>query len=237
MRAVITKTLAAAALASACAVAQAAPVFTITGGANVPDVGNDFTWIQNPIRESTIGAANGGGTTPVLGLSEAAYIRIEYMGKEAVFTNQFYWGTLGSTPGTLVTSTGPGAPNPVGNLTTPTSITQASVPQVLFVGAATARLPFYFLANVVGGSGNVVENGHTGTNITDDLAFWWTPNANGALGNQVYLLLDDGGGGLDNDHDDMIIRLTAEVPEPSTYMLLLAGLGLLGFAARRRMQG
>jgi fibro-slime domain-containing protein len=33
------------------------------------------------------------------------------------------------------------------------------------------------------------------------------------------------------------IREVAEVPEPSTYALMLAGLGMLGFMARRRMKG
>lgn len=38
-----------------------------------------------------------------------------------------------------------------------------------------------------------------------------------------------------NDWDDMVIGVNiAPIPEPETYALLLAGLGLLGFAARRR---
>jgi hypothetical protein len=31
--------------------------------------------------------------------------------------------------------------------------------------------------------------------------------------------------------------VTTPVPEPETYSMMLAGLGLLGFAARRRMAG
>ena len=36
--------------------------------------------------------------------------------------------------------------------------------------------------------------------------------------------------------DDMVVNGTAPVPEPETYAMLLAGLGLLGVAARRRKQ-
>jgi hypothetical protein len=32
------------------------------------------------------------------------------------------------------------------------------------------------------------------------------------------------------------MTVTAAIPEPETYAMLLAGLGLLGFAARRRKQ-
>src|SRR6478735_11367858 len=42
---------------------------------------------------------------------------------------------------------------------------------------------------------------------------------------------------VDSDYDDMVIglRVTA-VPEPETYALLLAGLGAVGFVARRRQR-
>jgi len=36
--------------------------------------------------------------------------------------------------------------------------------------------------------------------------------------------------------DDMIVNQAAVVPEPETYAMLLAGLGLVGFAARRKRQ-
>ena len=40
--------------------------------------------------------------------------------------------------------------------------------------------------------------------------------------------------------DDFVFAeptIASPVPEPSTYALMLAGLGLLGFVARRKMQG
>jgi len=50
-----------------------------------------------------------------------------------------------------------------------------------------------------------------------------------------------GGGDRDfNDHTFSLgnVRIAAAIPEPSTYALLIAGLGVVGFLnARRRTQG
>ena len=45
----------------------------------------------------------------------------------------------------------------------------------------------------------------------------------------------DGGAGADHDFDDMVFGVNAAIPEPQTYALLLAGLGVMGFVARRRL--
>ena len=53
----------------------------------------------------------------------------------------------------------------------------------------------------------------------------------------VYLFLDDGGAGPDNDHDDFLVRMTLnaiDVPEPSSLAQFAAGAVAIGFVLRRR---
>jgi hypothetical protein len=38
----------------------------------------------------------------------------------------------------------------------------------------------------------------------------------------------------DDNHDDLVIRLTATVPEPATWAMMIGGFGLVGAASRRR---
>ena len=59
--------------------------------------------------------------------------------------------------------------------------------------------------------------------------------------NVLYLGFDDQITGDDDNHDDMIIRVTAEdfggqgtVPEPASWAMLIAGFCMVGAGSRRR---
>jgi hypothetical protein len=54
----------------------------------------------------------------------------------------------------------------------------------------------------------------------------------------IYLVAEQvqDGSNLDPNPKSQLIVLAAPVPEPETYAMMLAGMGLLAFAARRRIQ-
>jgi hypothetical protein len=212
--------------------AQAAPMFQIIGGADAADPGNAFNFVTGTggiIRESAA------GNPAQLHVTAAANILIEYIGKEAINANTlFNWGALSG--GTLISNSGPGSPTTIGDTLNiwPNSLANLAAP--VTVGAAAGMLPFNFFVTV---GGNTFENGHAGPS-NGDVGFFFAD----AMGNPLplngtstiaYLLLDDGGGSGDNDHDDMIMRLTlTDAPEPGTLAVLGATLAGLGFARRRR---
>ncbi len=90
---------------------------------------------------------------------------------------------------------------------------------------ANGLLDFNFKSTL---SGIVVQNGFGG-NAEPTFAIF----SGGTSGYDYVLGFSDTGAGRDQDYDDMVIGVTA-VPEPETYMMMLAGLGAMVFVARRR---
>lgn len=68
-----------------------------------------------------------------------------------------------------------------------------------------------------------------------DMCEIFTSTLNGGQTFDLILGFNDGSR-IDGDYDDMVIGLTLAVPEPQTYALMLAGLSVVGFMARRRKQ-
>lgn len=108
-----------------------------------------------------------------------------------------------------------------------TTITRAVTPGMLdfsFIDSTTSQF---------------VRNGVTNLNFASFVILGstiggvFTPYTDGGL--YTYVLGFNDGLRVDADYDDMVVGLNlAPIPEPETYALMLAGLGALGFIARRR---
>jgi hypothetical protein len=99
---------------------------------------------------------------------------------------------------------------------------------VATVAAYNGSLNFKFCAVTVNSCLTNGQNNSTRWNSYQSIGMWLT---NG--GNTAWLLWDDSGANMDDDHDDLVIRLThRRVPEPGT--LALFGAGLIGLALFRR---
>jgi hypothetical protein len=154
---------------------------------------------------------------------------IDYFGAEAGFVNAFSFmlAVLFSHPGGMVVA--PSLASPLDTFSTTVS--------------GTAILPFSFSAN---SGAATVSNG---SNPDDSVGLVMGPNffascdpfgttagSGGTSCSSVYLFLDDGGAESDDNHDDMLVRLTVtavtDIPEPGTWLLL--GAGLMGLGGLRR---
>ncbi len=94
-----------------------------------------------------------------------------------------------------------------------------------FGGSAQARYDLYLDSNLVHSStfANMGTNGNPAA---------WVGSGYSGLVDRVQVVTN--GGGADWVMDNFTYNSTAPIPEPETYAMMLAGLGMLGFMARRR---
>jgi hypothetical protein len=167
------------------------------------------------------------GSQVMVNVPAGATLLMEFFGAEAGFHNEFnLFGEVFDHPGGTIIA--PNLASPLGTYSL----------GIIGVGL----LPFSFDVNNNAGSvvnsSNPDDSGGSamGPNFFASCnPFGTSAGSGGRSCSTLYLFLDDGGAGPDDNHDDFLVRMTlTSVPEPTTIGLLGLGLLVLG---RRRFNG
>jgi hypothetical protein len=159
-------------------------------------------------------------------------VTFEFLGSEAGWDNIFGYGPSDSPTNTIEN-------HPASSSGTVLASDSASYEQSFSVFASAGSLLDFFFEVLKSGHEGIVENGNnicpTSVAVNSCIGgipnFWLGDDGQGG----IWIALDDGGGSVDDNHDDLVIRATSRsVPEPSIIALFAAGLFGIGFAARRR---
>lgn len=211
MKFTMTKIAAAAVLGLASTAALAAPV--ATGGNFLMDVGGGY---------DRLGTAGNGSfvnnDTTITGFVDQA-AGTWGVSSAATFFG-FNWTASG---GQLITA--------AGNYSMATGTGILSAGTGAEPNANDGAINFTVGANQIGGTINFAWNGNTGIRVVEV----WNVNPNGSLTAAVVPGMENGPFQSYNANFNLTgAGLIAAVPEASTYGMMLAGLGMVGFAVRRR---
>ncbi|HSC65032.1 MAG TPA: PEP-CTERM sorting domain-containing protein [Caldimonas sp.] len=198
------------ALALAALATSAGAQVTFTGGTDRTSFAN-----YNPNGSAATLAPTGGKEDALLNTT-AGILTATFLGFEAIDTDTFTFTLAG---GTL---------NNKGAL-------NASISGPVTAGALNFTFADLFQGTTVGNGGNPGSDFTSYAVLGTFAGAVFTP---ATLGGAYDLIIGFNDGlRVDADYDDMVIGLrVAAIPEPETYALLLAGLGAVGFIARRRQR-
>ena len=191
------------------AAANASAIITYTSSTLIPAFPvNDFSSQLNGL-----GLTHYTTTGATISLDANAVLRFEFLGSESGFNDTF---TAAGVPAFTEFT------NFINNFGSPTNLGAAA----FSAGSLAGLLTF-----TSSGPGAVSGIGSDGFGI-----FLSRGQVSGAAVSTFYLGYDDQLNNIDDNHDDMIIRVSVlpPVPEPATWMTMLLGFAAVGVGMRRR---
>ena len=190
------------------AAANASAVITFTSSLPIPVPANDFS-----TQLGTLNLDRYTTTGAMISLNANAVLRFEFLGSESGFNDTF---TAAGLPAFTEFTTF------INNFGSPTNLGAAA----FSAGSLAGLLTF-----TSSGPGAVSGIGSDGFGI-----FLSRGQVSGAAVSTFYLGYDDQLKNIDDNHDDMIIRVSVlpPVPEPATWMTMLLGFAAVGVGMRRR---
>jgi PEP-CTERM motif len=207
---------------------------SVAAHADLAVVGGTTTNLPNPFISGSYPPGFPAAGAPVnvgtLESSVAGTVTYTYIGSQAGYADTFSAANSGA-PAVIFTN-GINTPANAGAGGTLTQCNTSCTSGAYTVSANTA-IDFAFNTPAPSPGGTTVSNGSNLSAVEPFFAEYIVPG-----GDTAFLFWNDNGSRSDADFNDMIIEVnftpSIATPEPSSYALLAAGLGMLGFMVRRR---